>query len=135
MISSSVWRMTVQLWEVTTKTKIMPWRPWLEKAPSMSQPALNWLRQLSLVSFYTVFKLKKTFFFWYIFVFTFTIFFIENLEVPSVTITSSASGTATTSTTPAGSATSSSTLQPSNHRRKKPKRRSTGVVNLDVDVS
>ena len=62
-------------------------------------------------------------------------FFIENLEVPSVTITSSASGTATTSTTPAGSATSSSTLQPSNHRRKKPKRRSTGVVNLDVDVS
>merc|ERR1711874_598273 len=25
------------------------------------------------------------------------------------------------------------TLQPSNHRRKKPKRRSTGVVNLDVD--
>ena len=62
-------------------------------------------------------------------------FFIENLEVPSVTITSSASGTATTSTTPAGSATSASTLQPSNHRRKKPKRRSTGVVNLDVDVS
>ena len=55
--------------------------------------------------------------------------------MPSVTITSSASGTATTSTTPAGSATSSSTLQPSNHRRKKPKRRSTGVVNLDVDVS
>ena len=55
--------------------------------------------------------------------------------MPSVTITSSASGTATTSTTPAGSATSASTLQPSNHRRKKPKRRSTGVVNLDVDVS
>ena len=54
--------------------------------------------------------------------------------MPSVTITSSASGTATTSTTPAGSASSSSTLQPSNHRRKKPKRRSTGVVNLDVDV-
>ena len=73
-------------------------------------------------------------FIWYIF-FYFYDFFLENLEVPSVTITSSASGTATTSTTPAGSATSSSTLQPSNHRRKKPKRRSTGVVNLDVDVS
>ena len=79
---------------------------------------------------------KKKLFFWvHIFFYFYDFFFIENLEVPSVTITSSASGTATTSTTPAGSATSSSTLQPSNHRRKKPKRRSTGVVNLDVDVS
>ena len=80
-------------------------------------------------------QVQKTNFFWYIFFLLLRFFFIENLEVPSVTITSSASGTATTSTTPAGSATSSSTLQPSNHRRKKPKRRSTGVVNLDVDVS
>jgi len=54
----------------------------------------------------------------------------ENVEVPSVTITSSTGITAgTTSSTPS----SPSTLQPSNHRRKKPKRRSTGVVNLDVD--
>merc|ERR1711899_681222 len=54
----------------------------------------------------------------------------ENVEVPSVTITSSGGITApTTSSTPS----SPSTLQPSNHRRRKPKRRSTGVVNLDVD--
>ena len=55
----------------------------------------------------------------------------ENVEVPSVTITSSRGITeTTTSSTPS----SPSTLQPSNHRRKKPKRRSTGVVNL-TDVS
>jgi len=54
----------------------------------------------------------------------------ENVEVPSVTITSSGGITApTTSSTPS----SPSTLQPSNHRRKKPKRRSTGVVNLKED--
>jgi len=56
----------------------------------------------------------------------------ENVEVPSVTITSSAgvTGVSTTSSTPSSPSTG---LQPSNHRRKKPKRRSTGVVNLDVD--
>lgn len=61
--------------------------------------------------------------------------FVENVEVPSVTITSSSGITATTSSSPASpSPASPSTLHPSNHRRKKPKRRSTGVVNLDVDV-
>merc|ERR1719468_537328 len=55
----------------------------------------------------------------------------ENVEVPSVTITSSSGLSSTTSSTAASA--SPSTLQPSNHRRKKPKRRSTGVVNLDVD--
>ena len=58
----------------------------------------------------------------------------ENVEVPSVTITSSSSGTKVTTSTASGSASPSS-LHPSSHRRKKPKRRSTGVVNLDVDVS
>jgi hypothetical protein len=52
----------------------------------------------------------------------------ENKEVPSVTITSSAT---TSPVSPTASASSS--LQPSNHRRKKPKRRSTGVVNLEFD--
>ena len=64
----------------------------------------------------------------------------ENVEVPSVTITSSSSGTKVTTSTSAASAASGgsaspSSLHPSSHRRKKPKRRSTGVVNLDVDVS
>ena len=65
----------------------------------------------------------------------------ENVEVPSVTITSSSSGTKVTTSTSAASAAASggsaspSSLHPSSHRRKKPKRRSTGVVNLDVDVS
>jgi len=54
----------------------------------------------------------------------------ENVAVPSVTITGSNSNV-TTSTT--SSASSPSSLHPSSHRRKKPKRRSTGVVNLDVD--
>merc|ERR1711860_58400 len=64
-----------------------------------------------------------------------------NVEVPSVTITSSSSGTKVTTSTSAASAAASggsaspSSLHPSSHRRKKPKRRSTGVVNLDVDVS
>jgi len=57
----------------------------------------------------------------------------EHTEVPSVTITSSTgiTGVSTTSSTP--SSPSMTGLQPSNHRRKKPKRRSTGVVNLDMD--
>ena len=61
--------------------------------------------------------------------------FTEHTEVPSVTITSSTgiTGVSTTSSTP--SSPSMTGLQPSNHRRKKPKRRSTGVVNLDMDVS
>lgn len=63
------------------------------------------------------------------------LYITESVEVPSVTITSSSGHTATTSSSPASPAASPSTLQPSNHRRKKPKRRSTGVVNLEVDVS
>ena len=62
----------------------------------------------------------------------------ENVEVPSVTITSSKSGStsaAASAASGAGGSASPSSLHPSSHRRKKPKRRSTGVVNLDVDVS
>merc|ERR1712029_929221 len=53
-----------------------------------------------------------------------------------VTITSSKSGAtsaAASAASGAGGSASPSSLHPSSYRRKKPKRRSTGVVNLDVD--